>query len=438
MPDPTPTIDIEREIRNLNAILEVSKAMSSEIQLDNLLQVIVQNTIAVMEADLASLFLYDERRNELWSKIAHKLGQLQKIRFPVGMGIAGDVAKTRQVANIVDAYTDPRFNPDFDRQTGYRTRSILCLPMMSSKGKLVGVIEVLNKKDGGVFDDRDESLLAALGAHAAVALERAQLTEAYVEKQRMEEALKLAREIQMDMLPKRFPPFPHRHEFDLYAAIEPAREVGGDFYDFMFIDGDHLGFAIGDVSGKGVPAALFMSVTKTLLKVMAGRRGRPEAVLAELNNELCRDNDTGTFVTLFYGILCLSTGELEYSNGGHNPPYVLLQNGTVEALERTGGMALGVLESARYRANQITLRTGEGLFVYTDGVTEAMDSTSNLFSDRRLQEFLQHTPKLSPTELVRSVVSEVKRFSGGAEQSDDITALAIHYLGGVSRRCGNE
>ncbi len=190
MPETMPTIDIEREIRNLNAILEVSKAMSSEIQLDNLLQVIVQKTVEIMEADLASLFLYDEGHNELWSKIAHKLGQLQEIRFSVGVGIAGDVAKTRQAANIADAYTDPRFNSDFDKQTGYQTRSILCLPMMSSKGKLVGVIQVLNKKDRGVFDERDESLLAALAAHAAVALERAQLTEVYVEKQRMDEALK--------------------------------------------------------------------------------------------------------------------------------------------------------------------------------------------------------------------------------------------------------
>jgi serine phosphatase RsbU (regulator of sigma subunit) len=428
MPDTLPVIDIEREIRNLNAILEVSKVLSSEIRLDNLLQVIVQKTIEVMEADLVSLFLYDEGRNELWSKIAQKLGQLQEIRFPVGVGIAGDVAKTRQVANIVDAYTDPRFNPDFDKQTGYRTRSLLCLPMMNSKGKLVGVIQVLNKKNKEVFDERDESLLAALGAHAAVALERAQLTEAYVEKQRMEEALKLAHDIQMSMLPKRFPPFPHRPEFALYAAIEPAREVGGDFYDFMLIDDDHLGFAIGDVSGKGVPASLFMSVAKTLLRVTAGKRSHPGAVLAELNNELCRDNDTGMFVTLFYGILHLRTGKLEYGSGGHNPPYVLSQNGAAEALEQTGGMALGILEGVTYRTKQITLQAGEGLFLYTDGVTEAMDSAGNLFSERRLQEFLQRAPKLSPTELIQNVVSEVKRFSCGAEQSDDITALAIQYL----------
>ncbi|TMA58201.1 MAG: GAF domain-containing protein [Deltaproteobacteria bacterium] len=428
MSNTKPSIDIEHELRNLNALLEVSKALSSEIQLDNLLQVIVQKTTEVMDADLSSLFLYDAGRNELWSKIAQKLGQLQEIRLPVGVGIAGDVAKTRQGANIVDAYADPRFNPDFDRQTGYRTRSILCLPMLSSKGKLVGVIQVLNKKSGGVFDERDESLLAALAAHAAVALERAQLTEAYVEKQRMEETLKLAHDIQMSMLPKRFPPFPHRPEFDLYATIEPAREVGGDFYDFMLLDEDRLSFAIGDVSGKGVPAALFMSVAKTLLKVTASKVSRPDAVLAELKNELCRDNDTGMFVTIFYGILHIPSGELEYSNGGHNLPYVLSQNDSVQPLDKTGGMALGVLEDVTYRAKKRILRAGDGLFLYTDGVTEAADRAGNFFSDRRLQEFLQRAHGSSPTELIRSVVNEVKRFSCGAEQSDDITTLAIQYL----------
>jgi serine phosphatase RsbU (regulator of sigma subunit) len=431
-------VDIERELRNLNAILEVSKAMSSEVQLDNLLQVIVQKTIEVMEADLASLFLYDKGRNELWSKIAHKLGQLQEIRFPVGVGIAGDVARTRQVANIADAYTDPRFNPDFDKQTGYRTRSLLCLPMMNSNGKLVGVIQVLNKKNRGVFDERDESLLAALGAHAIVALERAQLTEAYVEKQRMEEALKLAHDIQMSMLPKRFPPFPHRSEFDLYAAIEPAREVGGDFYDFMLIDDDHLSFAIGDVSGKGVPAALFMSVTKTLLRVIASQHRRPAAVLAELNNELCRDNDMNMFVTLFYGILHLRTGALEYSSGGHNPPYVLAHNGAVEPLAKTKGMVLGVLMDTSYQATTRQLRAGDGLFLYTDGVTEAMDRAYNQFSDPRLLECLTRARGLSPEALIHNVLEALQQFSSGAEQSDDITALAIHYRGGDSRRCGYE
>ena len=424
-----PAVDIAREMRNLNAILEVSRAMSSEVQLESLLQVIVQKTLAVMEAERTSLFLYDEGRQELWSKIAQELGPLQEIRFPVGVGIAGHVAQTRQGVNLADAYLDPHFNPAFDKQTGYRTRSLLCLPLLSSNGKLIGVIQVLNKKGGGVFDERDESLLAAFGAHAAVALERAQLIEAYVEQQRMAETLKLAHEIQMSMVPKRFPPFPQRTDFDLYAVIEPAREVGGDFYDFLLLDEDHLGVAIGDVSGKGIPAALFMSVTKTLLRVIASKLRHPGAVLAELNKELCRDNDAGMFVTLFYGLFHLRTGELEYSSGGHNPPYVLLQNGAVEALPQTGGRALGVLEDVAYRAKQLTLRAGDGLFLYTDGVTEAMDSASNLFSEQRLQAVLQQAHTLSPTEVMQRVISAVKQFTRGAEQSDDITALALHYQG---------
>ncbi len=421
----TTAVDIERELRNLNAILAVSKAMSSEVQLDNLLQVIVQNTVEVMEAERTSLFLYDEKRQELWSKIAQKLGPFQEIRFPVGTGIAGHVAQTRQGVNLADAYQDPRFNADFDKRTGYRTQSLLCLPLLSSNGKLIGVIQVLNKKGGGVFDERDESLLAAFGAHAAVALDRAQLIEAYVAQQRMAETLKLAREIQMSMLPKRFPPFPHRTDFDLYAIIEPAREVGGDFYDFLLLDEDRLGIAIGDVSGKGIPAALFMSITKTLLRVSAGKHYDPAAVLAELNKELCRENDAGMFVTLFYGVVHLRTGELAYSSGGHNPPYLLSPRGEVTMLQQTKGMALGVSEAVMYEGKRIRLRAGAGLFLYTDGVTEAMDSACNLFSEHRLEEVLRRMAERTPRELIQGVMSAVQRFTAGAEQSDDITALAI-------------
>lgn len=318
---------IERELRNLNAILAVSKALSSEVQLDNLLQVIVQKTLEVMEAERTSIFLYNEGR-----------------------------------------------------------QALLCLPLLRSNGKLIGVIQVLNKNSGGVFDERDESLLTAFGAHAAVALERAQLIEAYIEQQRLAETLKLARETQMSMLPKHFPAFLQRTDFDLYAVIEPAREVGGDFYNFLLLDENHLGVAIGDVSGKGIPTALFMSMTKTLLRVAASKHQRPEVVLTELNQDICRDNEAGMFVTVFYGVVDLRTGELEYSSGGHNPPYVLSRNGTVAALPLTKSMALGVMEHAVYHARQYALQPGEGLFLYTDGVTEAMDSSSALFSEQLLEK----------------------------------------------------
>ena len=255
------------------------------------------------------------------------------------------------------------------------------------------------------------------------------LKETTAAKERIESELTIAHDIQMSILPKIFPPFPNRSEFDLYATIESAREVGGDFYDFALVDEDHLWFAIGDVSGKGVPASLFMAATKTLLRALAGKNTHPDAILSELNIELCRDNDSGMFVTIFHGILHLPSGTLVYSNGGHNPPYVISPVGAVTPIENTGGMALGVLPETRYRTKTIALPPGARLFLYTDGVTEAMNSAGALFSEHRLCEFLQQTHEDSPTELLRSLLGELKRFSLDAEQSDDITALALYYRG---------
>ena len=284
----------------------------------------MEKAAEVMDADRATLFLYDESRNELWSKTTQRL-EIKEIRLPLGVGIAGNVAKTRTPINIPDTYADARFDPDFDKETGYRTRSILCLPLIGNGDRLIGVIQVLNKKDQEVFNEADESLLGGLSAHITVALERARLIEAYVEKQRMEEALKLAHDIQMSMVPKIFPPFPDRSEFDIFATLAPAKEVGGDFYDFFFIDDDHLCFAVGDVSGKGVPASLFMAVTKTLFRATASNGGTPGEILARLNAEICRDNESCMFVTLFCAILNIRTGQVDYSNGGHNLPYYLHQ-----------------------------------------------------------------------------------------------------------------
>jgi phosphoserine phosphatase RsbU/P len=419
--------DSQRQARNLNALLRVSKALATEIRLDELLQVIVEKAAEVMDADRATLFLYDESRNELWSKTTHRL-EIKEIRLPLGVGIAGNVAKTRAAINIPDAYADARFSPDFDKETGYRTRSILCLPLIGNGDRLIGVIQVLNKKDQEVFNEADESLLGGLSAHITVALERARLIEAYVEKERMEEALKLAHDIQMSMLPKIFPPFPERHEFDIFAAIAPAKEVGGDLYDFFFIDDDHLCFAVGDVSGKGVPASLFMAVTKTLFRSTAGNGGTPGEILARLNAQICRDNESCMFVTFFCAILNIRTGQVDYSNGGHNLPYYLRHSG-VSPLENFGGRALGLMEQSPYASGRMVLGPGESLLLYTDGVTEAMNTSETLYSDQRLVQFLGTNRGLAPRQIIGDLIGDVRQFAGGAAQSDDITVLALLYLG---------
>src|SRR5262245_36245554 len=255
-----------------------------------------------------------------------------------------------------------------------------------------------------------------------------ELKETTSAKERIESELKIARDIQLSMVPKTFPPFPNRPEFDLYATLIPAREVGGDFYDFFFIDDNHLCFAIGDVSGKGIPAALFMGVTRTLFRTTASNVSGPDKILSLLNLEMCRNNDTCMFVTVFCAVLDIRTGEVEYSNGGHNLPY-LISRGETASLKNTGGMALGFTEGATFRSAKIGLRAGDELFLYTDGVTEAMDEGGNQFSEPRLEEFLrQKNGDSSATELVRGAVDQVRRHSAGAPQSDDITALTLKYL----------
>ena len=241
--------------------------------------------------------------------------------------------------------------------------------------------------------------------------------------------LDIASHIQQSILPRTFPPFPQRHDFEIFAEMIPAREVGGDFYDFFLIDDVHLGLIVGDVSGKGVPAALFMAVTRTLLKSTALAGLPPAECLRRVNTLLCLDNASEMFVTVFYGILDTQTGELAYCNGGHNPPYLLRAGSRAERLAGTGDMVLGTLQSARYHEKTTHLARGDGLFLYTDGITEAMDATCDLFSDQRLATFLGETNGVTPEQLICATIAAVKRHCGATPQSDDITALAVRYLG---------
>ena len=249
------------------------------------------------------------------------------------------------------------------------------------------------------------------------------------QKDLIEGELTVAREIQMSIVPKLFPAFPGRPEFDLYAVLEPAREVGGDLYDYFLLDDDHLCFTIGDVSGKGVPASLFMAVTKTLIKAKADIKLQPDEILYAVNNELCEDNDSGMFVTEFLGILTISSGEIVYSNGGHNRPYLLRQDGLVEMLPRLPGMALGVMEENPYTCARLVLNAGDSLIMYTDGVTEAMNEAGELFGEARLEKVFSGLAGKSAREQMNEALQSVYQFVNGAIPSDDITMVVLLYFG---------
>lgn len=248
-------------------------------------------------------------------------------------------------------------------------------------------------------------------------------------KERIEGELQVARHIQMSIVPKKFPAFLALPQVDIYATLEPSREVGGDLYDFFQLDEERIFAVVGDVSGKGVPAALFMAVTQTLIKATARQGLGLAELMARLNDELCENNEASMFVTLFVVILNVKTGHLEFANGGHNLPFLLSPNKGPEQLPHTRGMGLGVADGIAFQTSNMTLKPGQVLVLYTDGISEAHNPGSELYTEARMQRFFSGQSDLRPRQLVESLLAEVRRFEAGGPQADDITALVLSYLG---------
>lgn len=250
---------------------------------------------------------------------------------------------------------------------------------------------------------------------------------------RIDAELAFAKAIQHSALPSVFPPYPGRKEFDIHAAMYTAKEVGGDFYDFYFVDEDTLAFLIADVSGKGIPAAMFMMQSKTLLKSCAESGMSVEQVFITANEKLCEGNDAGMFVTAWMGLLNVKTGVLTFANAGHNPPLLKRADGSFEYLKSKAGFVLAGMEGICYRRNELQLHPGDTIFLYTDGVTEATDAGEILYGEQRLMSLLNHRSVTSAQAVCDAVKADVDAFVGEAEQFDDITMLCLIYNGEVTR-----
>lgn len=255
----------------------------------------------------------------------------------------------------------------------------------------------------------------------------ANLTRITAEKERIGVELSLATKIQASMLPHVFPPFPNRSEFDLYASMEPAREVGGDFYDFFLVDEDHLCLVIADVSGKGIPAALFMMISKTILQSVAMLGNNVSEILNRTNEALSTNNQVQMFVTVWLGMLEISTGKLTTANAGHEYPILKRADGKFEFVKDIHGFVIGGDPDSEYKEYEIQMHAGDKLFVYTDGVTEAIDAEGEMFGTERLLDALNQKGEESPKDIINQVRSSVKGFVKDAEQFDDLTMLCIEY-----------
>ena len=261
----------------------------------------------------------------------------------------------------------------------------------------------------------------------------ANLSKVTAEKERIGAELDVARHIQASMLPCIFPAFPERQEFDIFASMTPAKEVGGDFYDFFLVDEDHLVMVIADVSGKGVPAAMFMMISKTLIKSAAQSGLSPNAILEKVNNQLCENNDAEMFVTVWLGILEISTGIMKCVNAGHEYPAIMRNNGNFELFKDKHGFVLAGMEGARYREYEVELKEGDRLFVYTDGVPEATDASNTLYGTDRMICALNNAKDSSCSQLLEALHRDVDAFVGEADQFDDLTMLCLEYKGKVER-----
>jgi sigma-B regulation protein RsbU (phosphoserine phosphatase) len=292
-----------------------------------------------------------------------------------------------------------------------------------ASGNFDVAIDPLDRKDEvGELNNAFITMQTSLQYH----IENLKKTTADMEK--IESEMRIAHDIQMSIIPKSFPPFPERNEVDLFANLTPVKAVGGDLYDFFFADDRHLVLAIGDVSGKGVPASLLMAMTRTLLRAKYTRGLKPNDIVRIVNEDLCRDNLQKMFVTFFIGILDVFSGEFEYCNAGHNPPY-LIREGTIKQLEIFHGYPIGI-QSSPYKSASLMLEAGDTILMYTDGITDAEDKNSELFEEKRLEEVLLKNHDRNAEDLTKVIIQAVDSFAEGMEQVDDMTLLTLRYLGG--------
>ncbi len=321
----------------------------------------------------------------------------------VGGSVAGLIVAGKMVEPIAEMTKDIRHTGQtgepFVMKDSYRTNDEIEI--------LAEAFDDLNKKTRKYIDD---------------------ITQITAEKERVTTELQMANQIQNSMLPHIFPAYPSRHEFDVYASMDPAKEVGGDFYDFFLIDDDHLCMVMADVSGKGVPAALFMMVSKIILQSCAMLGKSAAEILKKTNEAICSNNQQQMFVTVWLGILEISTGKVTAANAGHEYPAVM-RNGKFTLLKDKHGFVIGGFEESRYKEYEIDLRPGDKLFLYTDGVPEATDSQNRMFGVDRMIDALNEDPDASPDQILLNVRRKVDEFASGAEQFDDLTMMCMKYNG---------
>ncbi len=411
------------DVAVMERILDVVRRLGAPIDLDTMLAEVVDAALAVMRAERGTVFLYDADTDELFSKVATGTGQ---IRFPATRGIAGECAHGRAVINVPDCYADPRFNPEIDRKTGYRTRCLLTVPLIGNDEKLVGVMQLLNKQ-GGVFEEQDERIATALAAQCAVALQRAQLIQAQIKKQKLERDLALARDIQQGVLPEVMPVLPG---YDLAGYSQPAEETGGDIYDAAPLPGGRAMILMGDATGHGIGPALSVTQMRAMVRMAIRLGAHLDLIFTHVNDQLADDLASNRFVTAFVGVLDSTNHRVEYHSGGQGPLlHFHAATGEFDVLDAST-IPMGIMSDLPLSApSPIELLPGDIFALISDGVFEYLNSVGKQFSHESVQDVIRENCKLPAPMIIEAINTAVAAFAAGSPQCDDITIVLVKRLG---------
>lgn len=409
-----------RTVKRLHFLIQASKILNSTLDLGELLGIILDMTTKQTGAERATLFLVDSEKRELLSLVAQGLEQ-KEIRMPMSRGLAGWVAESGHIVTLADAHADPRFDPSFDEAFGYRTRTLLVMPVKDRAEKIIGVLELLNKPAPGFTAD-DVGLLESISVHAAIALENAWLHRQSLERQRLDRELSLARTIQQGLLPEAPPVL---EGLDIAVRHQTPLYVGGDYYDFLELTSTTLLFVIADVEGKGMSSALIMSNLQATLHAVVKHVHSLEGIMFHLNEDIRLSTRGEKYLTLFLGLLDLPRKTLHYINAGHLPPIVMGAEG-VPALLQEGGMVIGLMPLARYKRGFVQLASGDVVLACTNGITEASSLMDEAYGTGRLVRALSGYRERSAREIVDAIFAEVVAYSeANGRQQDDKVLMAI-------------
>lgn len=417
--------DLQNQINTLNTLYNISSDLTSQLDLDQLLRSTLERIQTAIEAPAASLLTIEGDTLLLRVALGDFGSESLPPKIPLQQGIADWVIKNAQGLIVNELESDSRFNHWVVDKSGFKPQNILAVPLLI-KEEAIGVIELYNKHRG--FSSEDLALLTAIASSASIAIDNARLYQSAVEKGRMERELQMALNVQKSLLPADLPDL---HGWEFAARWQPARQVSGDFYDFIHLGSDSvhpsdpIGLVIADVTDKGMPAALFMAYTRSILRSTLHQVSSPEEAISQANQLICMESNHGLFVTLFFAQLDPNTGEMRYVNAGHNPPlHYNAAGSTLEPLMTTG-IPLGVVEEFRYKSDRISMGPGDFLFCYTDGITEPIDSTGKEFGLEHLREVILKHRHHRPDNLAEVVDRAVDAFTGTRELFDDKTIVIL-------------